>query len=70
MSKQKKERDNVNGAQMSLVSAEKAVLICPCSFSSALLCFLQSLFGSAVEPAFDQILIYFFLLKLSAVCTF
>jgi len=28
-----------------------------------------SLFGSAVEPAFDQILI-FFLLKLSAVCTF
>jgi hypothetical protein len=29
-----------------------------------------SLFGSAVEPAFHQILIYFFLLKLSAVCTF
>jgi len=41
MSKQKKERDNVNGAQMSLVSAEKAVLICPCSFSSALLCLLE-----------------------------
>jgi len=27
-------------------------------------------FGSAVEPAFDQILIFFFLLKLSAVCIF
>jgi len=28
------------------------------------------LFGSAVEPVFDQISIFFFVLKLSAVCTF
>jgi len=28
------------------------------------------MFGSAVEPAFDQILIFFYLLKLSAVYTF
>jgi hypothetical protein len=32
--------------------------------------YIKSLFGSAVEPAFDQISIFFFLLKLSAVCTF
>jgi hypothetical protein len=31
---------------------------------------VKSLFGSAVEPAFDRISIFFFLLKLSAVCIF
>jgi len=31
---------------------------------------IESLFGSAVELVFDQISIFFFLLKLSAICTF
>ena len=40
MSKPKKERDNVNGAQMSLVSAEKAVFVLAPSPRRLIVCFL------------------------------